>query len=329
MSLKLRHEKENNMKLKQFIVALVVGVFSLAALTGCGGGGGDTVPTTVSGVAATGAPIANATVTLMDSRGNIATSSTDANGNYSLNVANHFYPFAIKVDWNDGSAHTLYSFARIPGNTANINPMTNAAVLNASGASDLTSFADSYFNSADRSALTQVAVNVNLALSNIQTKLDALLTRFAATSTNPFSVNYTIGTLGLDKLFDLVAFDISGGTVTIRNRIDNSVICSGAVNNAAAWSVNSANIPNALGTISITGISPASGTVGDHIIIAGTGFIANPTLNSVKIGSITATVFAATSTTLEIVIPAGAVTGPVSVKNVNGIAQSGSNLSVH
>lgn len=310
------------------IFTLVVGLFCLLALNGCGGGGGDTVPTTVSGVAATGAPIANATVTLMDSRGSTATSSTDAGGNYSINVAGLFYPFALKVDWNDGAPRTLYSYARIPGNTANINPLTSVVVLNASGASDLVGFAGSYFNNVDRSALTAVSADANLALATIQTKLDGLLARFAATTTNPFSVPYTIGTLGLDKLFDLVAFDISGGTVTIRNRIDNSVICSGAVNNAATWSVNSATIPNALGNLSITGISPASGTAGDHVVVTGTGFIANPSLNSARIGNTTASIVAATPTTLEIVIPAGAVTGPVSVKNVNGSAQSVTNLLV-
>lgn len=312
-------------KLKVLLV--VAGALMLAVLAGCGGGS-DTIPTTVSGVAAKGAPIANAIVTLMDSRGNTATTSTNAGGAYAINVGNLFYPYAIKVEWNDGASRTLYSYARIPGNTANINPLTSLIVLNASGASDLAAFAASYFNRADRSALTAVSAGGNLAMGTIRTKLGPLLSQFASTATDPFSVPYAIGTLGLDKLFDLVAFDITGATVTIRNRIDNSVICSGAINNAAAWSVTTANIPGALGNLSIAGISAASVTVGDHVVISGTGFIANPSLNIARIGNTTAPIVAATATTLEIVIPSGAVTGPVTVINVNGTAQSVSNLLV-
>lgn len=315
--------------MKRLLLALLITGIYMVFITACGSGGGNgAVPLTVSGVAATGAPVANGTVTLMDSRGVTVTGTTDANGYYSLNVANNFYPFAIRVDWNDGTAHTLYSYARIPGNSANINPMTNIAVINASAASSLANFASGYFNSADRSMLTQVAGNIDLALSDIQTKLNPLLAAFAATSTNPFSVNYVVGTLGLDKMFDLVAFDVTASSVTLSNRINSSVICSGLINNVPAWVVTAANIPDVLGSLSITSVSPSSGTAGDHIVITGTGFIANPALNSVKIGNVAATVSAATSTTIDFIIPVGAVTGKVSVNNVYGTVQSSVSLVV-
>ena len=78
---------------------LAAAVLASAALLGaCGGGGGGgttAAPTTtpaattvqITGLAATGAAIPNATVTATNARGERATAQTGATGTFSLNIA--------------------------------------------------------------------------------------------------------------------------------------------------------------------------------------------------------------------------------------------------
>ena len=68
-----------------------------AALTACGGGSDDT-STTLTGVAATGAALANADITVCDAAGVKKTTKTDAQGAYSLDVAGMKAPLLIGVN---------------------------------------------------------------------------------------------------------------------------------------------------------------------------------------------------------------------------------------
>jgi len=78
----------------------------LAVMFGCGGGGGfvDEVftindPETVSGTAATGRPIAGATVTVKDAAGHTATQTTNNNGEYGFDVPSNFvWPLVARVE---------------------------------------------------------------------------------------------------------------------------------------------------------------------------------------------------------------------------------------
>jgi predicted esterase len=70
----------------------------------------------------------------------------------------------------------------------------------------------------------------------------------------------------------------------------------------------------------ITAISPASGYVGDTITIVGNNFNADKTKNTVKVGSMVATVIAAESSKLSFTIPAQASTNKISVTVGNSTA---------
>ncbi len=64
----------------------------------------------------------------------------------------------------------------------------------------------------------------------------------------------------------------------------------------------------------ITSFSPAAeGKVGDTITINGAGFDPTPANNSVTFSGVTASVTGSTATTLTVVVPSGAETGPVVV----------------
>ena len=83
-------------------------------------------------------------------------------------------------------------------------------------------------------------------------------------------------------------------------------------------------------TLSVTGISPASGTVGKQISIKGVGFAAGVT---VSFGGVQATsVGLSSSKKLKVVVPAGALSGPVTVTNTQapaGSVQSASSFAVN
>jgi hypothetical protein len=115
-----------------FLKSTVRGLLSIALIS-CGGGGSSSSSTstgTVSGTAATGAPITNAAVTVFDAKGNVVcTTTTDSNGLYScagINSTSNPAPYIVKVVGGVGdSVDTLYAVAPSAG-TANVSHISNA-----------------------------------------------------------------------------------------------------------------------------------------------------------------------------------------------------------
>ena len=106
--------------------AMAAAAFIAAGIiAGCGSGGGTTAPT-VSGVAATGAPMSG-TAYLKDSAGNpeMSTSINPQTGAFAFNVSGKTPPFLVR-------AGSLYSMSGGPG-MANINPLSNLMVANMAG----------------------------------------------------------------------------------------------------------------------------------------------------------------------------------------------------
>ncbi|MEM7485117.1 MAG: BspA family leucine-rich repeat surface protein [Bacteroidota bacterium] len=85
--------------------------------------------------------------------------------------------------------------------------------------------------------------------------------------------------------------------------------------------------PTTIKKPTISGFTPTSGPVGIQVTINGTNFSATAASNTVKIGSTTATVSAATITKLTISVPQGASTGAVSVA-VGGETATGNTFTV-
>ncbi len=80
--------------------------------------------------------------------------------------------------------------------------------------------------------------------------------------------------------------------------------------------------PNPLPVTSITSIDPATAPVGSTIAITGTNFSTDPASNTISIGGVVATIVSASATRLVVVVPTGAVNGPVSVTAGGQTAQS-------
>lgn len=88
--------------------ALALAVSSALTLTACGDGGSSA--TTLSGTAAEGLAIANATVTARDTLGKTRSTTTDASGNYTLDTAGLSYPLMLQVTGSEKPAMVCAAF---------------------------------------------------------------------------------------------------------------------------------------------------------------------------------------------------------------------------
>ena len=154
-------------------------------LTACGGGGGGSnatvsppITTNLIGTVATGAPIANATINVVDSRGvAVGSGTSDSTGVYKIALdSTAVAPFVIKASGTVGDATTnLYGVAKSTG-IANISQVTNAitATLTNSG-----NPADA-FNNAPSLNLTSQTIQIldtsySQALSNLITNTTSFI----------------------------------------------------------------------------------------------------------------------------------------------------------
>lgn len=83
-----------------------------------------------------------------------------------------------------------------------------------------------------------------------------------------------------------------------------------------------------LATPAITNLNPASGMVGDDVVITGTNFGAAQGTSTVKFNGTTATPINWSDTSIETTVPSGASSGNV-VVTVSGVASSGTNFIVY
>src|ERR1039457_5070419 len=121
------------------ITVLLILAVVVFALNGCGGGGSGSSTPTVSGVAASGAPMTG-TVFLKDSANHpeMSTTINSQTGVFSFDVSGTTAPYMLRTG-------TLYSMSSGPG-TANINPMTHLMVADAAGFADMSTMNAFYTN---------------------------------------------------------------------------------------------------------------------------------------------------------------------------------------
>ncbi len=175
---------------------------TLLGLTACGGDGGDapSTATTFSGVAATGAAMANATVSIKCVTG-AGTATTTATGSYSTAISGITLPCAIKAASADGTT-VLYSVitatsAAATTQVANITPLTQLVIASLTGTTPATLFDN--FSAATATAVTPTAIATAQAAVR-QILADAGI----ATSSLPDLLTGTIVAGGTTDAYDLV-----------------------------------------------------------------------------------------------------------------------------
>jgi hypothetical protein len=223
--------------------ALVALLGATLALSGCFGGGGSDpapapapAPTQVSGVAATGAPLAGATVTLIDASATTADpapQTAGSDGRYSFVVDGLQAPFTIKVGFTrDGTAQALYSVLLnvVAGsaNTANVTPLSNAvAVLVAPGgdpaALEVPAQLVAATSGSNANAVANAVATINTVLASDPTIQAALAAAAGAGQTfDPVTTPFVANGSGVDGVLDQLTVTANppgaaAGTVEIQN----------------------------------------------------------------------------------------------------------------
>ena len=168
---------------------------------------------TTSGTVAQGAPLSGATVTLKDSAGNSATTTTAGDGTYSLNTSGFTPPYLVQVQIPSGG--NLYSVSADNGmsTTINVQPFTDLMVRTYYGSQGVT--ADAAFGSPVPPALPNpAAVQI---VQNQVTSVAQLWLNKAGVSTQPNMISgaFSANGQGLDQVLDWTTVNTSTLTVTI------------------------------------------------------------------------------------------------------------------
>lgn len=167
-------------------LAVLVLTLLLASCGGGGGGGGSdtpalTAPPTLRGVAATGAPLVNAQVSVVDGQGKaVGTATTHgADGSYSLTLSttSPAAPLFIQVRGMDAGGAMQVLHSTVPAISAamvgHVTPLTNAVVALALGTEPAPVFAAA---SSSASQLTQMATATTAASDFLKTLVKTQLT---------------------------------------------------------------------------------------------------------------------------------------------------------
>ena len=204
---------------------VVVTFLGISVLAACGGDDAPAVPPTppmVSGTVATPTPPpgprsvakanpANATVQLKDALGQVVTTTTDANGAFSINVSGLTPPF--RLAFGPVAAPTQFSMGNGPG-TTNITPLTNAA-FNAACIARGTTASATFAQTAFGSAATPPELNQYVAAINAILAPALKENGFANPSTfNPFSTAF-VPNDSVSKALDNATISSNGNGFTV------------------------------------------------------------------------------------------------------------------
>lgn len=181
--------------------ALLAGALALSA---CGGWLDDEprAGVDISGVAATGAPIVNGEVKVVNAKGESVTTRTSSTGSYTVTIADA-PPYVLSVV--DAGGNTWYSYAAAAG-TAHITPLTTLALLDANANKPLADLVTSWRNQALTDAqVLQSAQKLNANLSSLMGSAGV-----DARSVNVFTApNFAADRSGLDAVLDAMRVQLS------------------------------------------------------------------------------------------------------------------------
>ena len=209
------------------VLAFCLATSSAILVSGCGGGdsSSQSIPadqSVIGGTAAYGAPLAGATITLVDANGVSKTTTSAADGSYSINVTGLATPFLITASGQSGdevksySALLLETPAKGVSTTVNVTPLTTAIVaLASSTGSNPEQFSDpAILKNLDTAKLIKAEETIKAIIAEI-VKDAGLPTTF-----DPVKSDFkaTIGTPA-DKLLETVKVTVSETGVTLTNAL--------------------------------------------------------------------------------------------------------------
>lgn len=197
------------------LIYVLAGLMVLSGLFACGGGGSSGGASTISGVAATGAPIAGKKMYLRDSSSpfkNMSTFTSSA-GEYSFSISGLSQPCFLKITDDAGKDH--YSVGMGAG-IVNVNPLTSIAVANAGGTGDPRKV---FLNISSFGAPSRIThASVRNAVDNIQNLIRPVSEGYSVPEFNPISGTFSANSIDpFDRMLDnmKVNIDTTTGQVAI------------------------------------------------------------------------------------------------------------------
>jgi hypothetical protein len=220
-------------------------LFMCAALllSGCGGGGSSSSTSTsssgttssISGVAASGAPLANANVTVTCSDGSTQNGTTNDKGEFTITLgASCAAPYVLvaKSESGDGvqSLVSVFPDAISGAARANITPLTHA--ISATLASDGNPLSLARNIATEKNNITPAAVTSRNQA--IVSSLSGMLTNANIQGTpNLITTEFSANRTGLDKILDNLSVEVNPSGVNITNLSGNKVDDMGHLSGAS------------------------------------------------------------------------------------------------
>lgn len=236
-------------------VMAAAALITAGIIAGCGSGGTSATPgSTVSGVAATGAPMSG-TAYLKDSANHpeMSTTINPQTGAFTFDVSGKTPPFMIRTG-------SLYTMSGASG-TANINPLSNLMVANMAGFSNMSTM-NSFYKNPNGTTMQSMFSNMSTARTHMWQTMGPLLSTYGVPNVDPIKSPYVIGQ-GLDRMFDNVNMTIDqNGNVTMTNT-SGAAIYTGPMGNMMGGSMMSGNItpPSTVPNASGITITPANASL--------------------------------------------------------------------
>jgi hypothetical protein len=209
-------------------------IFGLSAatvlvLTACGGGGGTSLSAiTLSGTAATGAPMSGASISVQDSTGvEVCESACTVGAEGSFNVGlktSAKGPFVLKATQPDDDGPQVSMIDTTQSTTVNISPITTLMAAKLAPSGDPLKLSSADLN----------AEKITQASTDIQTALKPLLDAAGVdTNANPLTMTFKANSTGLDKALDVLGKpNIVRDTNTGKAQVEVEIKTSGADNAA-------------------------------------------------------------------------------------------------
>ena len=183
---------------------------ALFALAGCGGGdnpstGAGVTQISVEGTAAVGAPMAGASILVVDTKGAAVTATADSNGHYTASVTGMAAPLVVLASDPGGvdapQVSVVPSIGAVSTVVANVTTLTTAigALLTSTGnPTDLVTHSSTL--------ATVTPANVAAAIKNLKTALSPILAanNVDAATFDPIGTPFTADDTGLDAVIDAV-----------------------------------------------------------------------------------------------------------------------------
>jgi len=199
-------------------------LLTLAAVVACGGDpkSDEPLPTVLSGTAAIGAPLAGATITVIDadaSTADPAAVTAGSDGSYSIDISNLKAPILVRASGTlDGESvqhvAVLAALTANSTNTANVTPLTTAVATLVAPGGDAAALATPATLAAAATA-TNVGNASQLLVNTLAS--DPGTAALLGNNFNPMTTAFSANGTGIDAALERVSVTSSGGTVQIVN----------------------------------------------------------------------------------------------------------------